>query len=84
MPASERAIFNSRERRRRSFLLNKKRRYLIDISEKTNYDFLRQHYLHQVKGSKLITSSQPATTSSPVFFILSLTHVTVNHVYRLS
>ena len=25
MPASERAIFNSRERRRRSFLLNKKK-----------------------------------------------------------
>ena len=31
------------------------------------YDFLRRHYPHQVKGSKLITSSQPANTSSPVF-----------------
>jgi len=31
-------------------------------------DFLRRHYPHQVKGSKLITSSQPACTSSPVLF----------------
>ena len=31
------------------------------------YDFLRRHYPHQVKGRSLITSSQPAFTSSPVF-----------------
>lgn len=31
-------------------------------------DFLRRHYPHQVKGSKVIPSSQPVSTSSPVFF----------------
>ena len=36
------------------------------------YGFLRRHYPHQVKGSKLITSSQPANTSSPVFICLLL------------
>ena len=36
--------------------------------KESNYDFLRRHYPHQVKGSKLITSSQPANTSSPVYF----------------
>ena len=28
--------------------------------------FLRRHYPHQVKGSKVIPSSQPVKTSSPV------------------
>ena len=30
-------------------------------------DFLRRHYPHQVKGSKVCPSSQPVSTSSPVF-----------------
>ena len=34
------------------------------------YDFLRRHYPHQVKGRSLITSSQPAFTSSPVFLLI--------------
>jgi len=29
-------------------------------------NFLRRHYPHQVKGSKVIPSSQPVYTSSPV------------------
>ena len=33
------------------------------------YNFLRRYYPHQVKGRSLITSSQPAVTSSPVFIL---------------
>lgn len=52
---------------------HKKRRYLIRYLRKiSNYDFLRRHYPHQVKGSKLITSSQPANTSSPGFYLTVL------------
>ena len=36
--------------------------------KKINYDFLRRHYPHQVKGSKLITSSQPAKPA-PLFIM---------------
>ena len=32
-----------------------------------SYDFLRRHYPHQVKGSKVHPSAQPVNTSSPVF-----------------
>ena len=39
------------------------------------YDFLRRHYPHQVIGSKLITSSQPADTSSPVFISIWIIHL---------
>ena len=43
------------------------------------YDFLRRHYPHQVKGRSLITSSQPAFTSSPVFYQYStkMTHMSI-------
>ena len=48
-----------------------KRRYLKRYLRKNQrYDFLRRHYPNQVIGSKLITSSQPAITSSPVYFVI--------------
>ena len=37
------------------------------------YDFLRRHYPHQVIGSKVIPSSQPVSTSSPVFICMDYT-----------
>jgi hypothetical protein len=37
------------------------------LLQKNKYDFLRRHYPHQVKGSKVHPSSQPVNTSSPVF-----------------
>jgi len=37
------------------------------------YDFLRRHYPHQVIGSKVIPSSQPVSTSSPVFICIHYT-----------
>ena len=37
------------------------------LLKKNKYHFLRRHYPHQVKGSKVHPSSQPVNTSSPVF-----------------
>ena len=45
------------------------------------YDFLRRHYPHQVKGSKLITSSQPAHTSSPVSQSIARMQLPVNSFF---
>jgi hypothetical protein len=47
----------------------KNRKHLCGVSCKKSScdDFLRRHYPHQVKGSKSLTSSQPAYTSSPAF-----------------
>ena len=40
--------------------LTKKENCLIDNSPRVHKDYLRRHYPYQVKGSKLMTSSQPA------------------------
>ena len=40
--------------------------------------FLRRHYPHQVKGSKVIPSSQPVYTSSPAKSIIALSGRNVN------
>ena len=49
-------------------LIQKNRRKPFVVSScKKSYDFLRRHYPHQVKGSKVHPSSQPVNTSSPVF-----------------
>ena len=45
--------------------------------------FLRRHYPHQVKGSKLLASSQPVITSSPAGFIIALSRRIVNSYYPL-
>lgn len=51
---------------------------LVSCKKFDSNDFLRRHYPHQVKGSKLITSSQPAFTSSPVFnYIHNITLITL-------
>lgn len=53
-------------------LLSKKNRdTLLDVSVKSYYDFLRRHYPHQVKGSKLSTSSQP-DPQAPLFLYLNI------------
>lgn len=50
---------------------------MVSCKKFDSNDFLRRHYPHQVKGSKLITSSQPAFTSSPVFnYIHNITLIT--------
>jgi len=40
------------------------------LLQENKYNFLRRHYPHQVKGSKVIPSSQPVNTSSPVFSVV--------------
>ncbi|GEM_PF-2985035 len=46
----------------------KNRGYFPKIPPKeSNYDFLRRHYPHQVKGRSWMTSSQPAAQAPPIF-----------------
>ena len=52
-----------------SYILKNRRLPLRVSPKKIAYDFLRRHYPHQVKGSKLITSSQPASQAPPCLII---------------